>query len=506
MRWATTTKTIKESLQSGEIQLVLSDIESIGQEYLSSIAHTKRFLERWTADPVFRNEIKGDAKAISMKYGLQANPEEIRLLWDAEFLKSFDRSTTAVPLAVKRYESFIQEKLKYRDVIRGLKLDNPKFESWRRRNIYRTYSELGVMKAHGIVHAPIVFELSQGCSVGCWFCGVSAQRLKTVLEYNDENKALWREVLTSVRNTLGVDSGKGFCYWASDPLDNPGYLSFLKDYSEILENIPQTTTAIPMKNVDLIRDILAFSQDNDGELNRFSILTIKQLNKVHEEFSAEELLLVELVTQNKGAITAKAVAGRARDPKHKKKIQEMYGKDGPVLSSTISCVSGFLVNMVEKTIRLISPCNASDKWPLGYMIFDERKFSDAVDFDTVLNQMISMNMKTTLDINGVIRLREDLEFLEIETGFMFFNKVVEHKYENNEFMQAIGDYLEKGETEVFNLVSDIHKAKGYEMSEIIFHLNILFKEGVLDNEPKWKPSPGVDNGYKEEIASLIVDK
>ena len=43
---------------------------------------------------------------------------------------------------------------------------------------------------------------------------------------------------------------------------------------------------------------------------------------------------------------------------------------------TIACVSGFLFNMVERNVRLISPCNASERWPLGYRIYDEGTFTD----------------------------------------------------------------------------------------------------------------------------------
>ena len=33
---------------------------------------------------------------------------------------------------------------------------------------------------------------------------------------------------------------------------------------------------------------------------------------------------------------------------------------------TIECTCGYLVNMVDRTIRLITPCTVSERWPLGY--------------------------------------------------------------------------------------------------------------------------------------------
>ena len=221
MNWITTHASVEEGRKSGEIQLLLKDTDKVSQEYKSSIAHVKRFLERWTADPDFRKRTKYEAVAVTKEYGLEADPNEIRLLWDsgalAEHLKKKDQ---AVPLVVRRYESFIQEKLAYRDVLRTqLHPSHPKFKNWRSRHINRSFSELGIYKAHGIVHAPVVFEISQGCSVGCWFCGVAAQKLKENFEYTPENAALWQGVLKGTYQLLGPAAGKGFCYWASDPLD-----------------------------------------------------------------------------------------------------------------------------------------------------------------------------------------------------------------------------------------------------------------------------------------------
>ena len=68
------------------------------------------------------------------------------------------------------------------------------FDIWRRRNIERTSFELGV-KSTGIMHAPIAFELSDGCSVGCWFCGVSAQKFNGHFSLDVKGKKEWKEIL-----------------------------------------------------------------------------------------------------------------------------------------------------------------------------------------------------------------------------------------------------------------------------------------------------------------------
>ena len=75
---------------------------------------------------------------------------------------------------------------------------------------------------------------------------------------------------------------------------------------------------------------------------------------MHEGFTPEELLRVECVPQNKesaeGGLIRKSNAGRARKFA-KKRSGELVSEEQ---SSTIACVSGFLFNMVDRTVKLIS--------------------------------------------------------------------------------------------------------------------------------------------------------
>src|SRR6185436_857740 len=95
---------------------------------------------------------------------------------------------------------------------------NERFAAWRARQINRCAGQLGIAKADALVHAPAAFELAQGCSVGCWFCGVAAPRLDQICRYTESNAAAWRETLTVLREILGPCSRHSFCYWATVPL------------------------------------------------------------------------------------------------------------------------------------------------------------------------------------------------------------------------------------------------------------------------------------------------
>ncbi|MEM1322958.1 MAG: radical SAM family RiPP maturation amino acid epimerase [Bacteroidota bacterium] len=498
LKWAATLKTVQEGLDSGEIIKLMGRPENVDPAYTRSIARTKRFLERWTADPKFRELAAIDPQEACEQYQLKADPEEIRLLWDQGELKR-KKDNEPTPLAVRRYESFIREKLEWRDIIRkDSHPSNPPFKNWRIRQIYRSFSELGMIKAHGIVHAPVVFELSKGCSVGCWFCGVAAPKLGDIWQYTERNAKFWRECLEVVKSIIGPAAARGFCYWASDPFDNPEYEKFLIDFHDILNNFPQTTTAIPQRNFDRTREFLALSESKQGLLERFSILSLGQLQKVFNAFTAEELLYVELVTQNKGALTGKAVAGRARLPKFKKLIDKTMKYVDPTLTSTIACVSGFLFNMVDQKVKLISPCNANDKWPLGYYIYDEQPFETPEELERIMNQMIEDHMVERVGPGMKFDIRKNLTFSKMDNGFELSTLTTKHMYLDKPIWQSMGKMFNNGrrihdDATIGELAVELESKYEIPLAESLFYINQMFREGIFSAEPPWRPSPNSES-------------
>ena len=85
-------------------------------------------------------------------------------------------------------------------------------------------SQFGTGLLQVLLHPPFACELSKGCSVGCWFCGVSASKLGGHFEYTPDNGALWKGILNTIREFTGdASGGQGFLYWATDPRYNPDY-------------------------------------------------------------------------------------------------------------------------------------------------------------------------------------------------------------------------------------------------------------------------------------------
>jgi radical SAM family RiPP maturation amino acid epimerase len=457
--------------------------EVLDNELSKSLSHVKRFFERWQADPDFREQVSVDPYQAIAQYNLKVAPEEIRSLWDIELTKKLGEKATVSPLLNLWWE--FEEKFspfKIRKTI-STSLKEPHFKVWRERQIARTASQFTQSVHKAIIHFPVCFELSKGCSVGCWFCGVSAPRLNDIFIYNQENAKMWHEVLELMKELLGPAAGAGSCYWATDPLDNPDYEKFCSDFHAILGAFPPTTTAQPMKDPVRTRALLKLSTEKGCLLNCFSILSLKMLNQVHKEFSAEELTFVRLVLHNKEANKTKANAGRVRERNIKKgKEDSEFPEQG-----TIACVTGFLFNMVDRTVKLISPCNANDRWPLGYIVYDEGTFADTNELKILLERMIANHMPSTVKPSDLISFRRDLKYEALPDGFQLSNKLKTFKFRHAPYLKELGETIHKGGKTAEEIAS-IFNACGVSPAYIFYNFNLMIGRGILDEEPKPKSS------------------
>lgn len=407
------------------------------------------------------------------RYGLRADPEALRPVWDSDF----QPSDGELALSVQRHRAFVAEKMAHRDELRRTSRPlSGNFHAWRVRQMARTTSQLGAVQAHAIVHPLAAFELSKGCSVGCWFCGVSAPKLGDILAYNDANRGFWREVCQVWREVIGPAAEQAFLYWATDPMDNPDYEKFACDFHELCGYFPQTTTALPLRDVERTRRLLKLSEERGCLLNRFSLLTLKILDRVHETFSAEELAFVELVLQIKKDTLSKAVAGRTLEKALRTGVTDYQ-------ASTIACVSGFLVNMVDRSVRLISPCPASQRWPLGYQIFGEGTFSNADEFAGVLRRLTSAeSMPASVRWQQRVALRPDLSWQLGERGLKVSSPFLHQSFQGLESaaLEKLGQLLSRGDLSA----EEVALQSGGDLATVFLLLNQMLAVGVLDEEPE----------------------
>ena len=466
---------------------LLGDLEEVPSDYRVQVASIKRVLERWTMDPGYRAEYAADPVAAIAKLGVNLRPEEITPLIDEDQGRELTRAIKAgedahFPLAVRRYRAFYKEKrLHRRDIRARCQSSNRRIATWRSRQIARCINELGVRKADALVHAPMAIELAKGCSVGCWFCGVSADKLQGYLPYSEATGEFWRGCLTVLRDVLGDAAKQGFLYWATDPLDNPDYEYFLTDFSQILGRCPQTTTAQGAKDIERTRRLLRLSASLGSEIDRFSILTLGMLEKIHKGFQPEDLLRVECVPQNRESADRyrKANAGRARSFQDSRETEMMPEET----SSTIACVSGFLFNMVDRKVQLVTPCNATRRWPLGYWVVDEAHFDSPEELRHELDRIIETNMPMSLGLDDEVKLRPGTEVFGEGSDLIVKSRWLRFAFHGQQRPETLAELLREGKRTVAELALEREARDGTSLPETFLIVEDLFKRGFIDEEP-----------------------
>lgn len=440
---------------------------SLAQE-VSKISHIKRYLEMSRADLNHRNEL-ADSEIVRSLQQFDCDPN---------IIKALEQKTgkTDIPEQLQSFWQFTQTELNWCQHIINLAgtSTNPRYRAWRSRQIARTITQVPDSQ-NG--HFPVAFELSKGCSVGCWFCGVSAPRLGDIFFYTPENQKLWREVLEVVKETIGTAAGAGFGYCATDPLDNPDYELFLQDFHHILGSFPQTTTAQPLKNPDRTRYLLRLAFESGCMLNRFSIISLKQLRQLHQEFTPEELAFVGLVLQNPEAKGTKSLSGRARERIQRQAAKQQQTIDDS-LSGTTACVTGFLFNLVDRTVKLISPCNASDRWPNGYQIYDQAQFKTATELQQQLNRMIDTHMPLSVQQSNRLQFRSDWQYEPLSDGFQLKTRFFTLKFCHDDSLKQIGELIVAGDRTVEQIIA-LMSVWGVSRQHTLKSLNLMFERGAF---------------------------
>jgi radical SAM family RiPP maturation amino acid epimerase len=326
--------------------------------------------------------------------------------------------------------------------------------------------------------------------VGCWFCGISAEKKKSDFLYTESNAALWRAVLAVLHSRVGDAAGSGFLYWASDPMDNPDYEKLAMDFARICGRFPQTTTAISHKDIERTRALLRQSAAHGSTINRFSVLSLGQFRKIMEAFTPEELLHCEIVGQHAEAAAIQSNAGRARNSPRLRQRAEAKGQSAAQWAEnpgTIACVSGWLVNMPRRRVRLITPCPASDRWPDGYWTLEEGHFETAADLEALLDGMTRRHMKASVRASDIPRFRADLEFEASDGGFVLRATGCVASFKGVG-QTLFGKAIAEGRRTAGEIALQMEREFEAPMEDTFNNLNGLFDGGYLDEEPAFTPT------------------
>lgn len=450
---------------------------------LDILSHVKRFLEVFTGDRSFRDTMAQDPnkrQGLADARGLRI---EVRKLWrprEADSEEPVDRDLSDLPLAIL-WKDWIKDLRTFRKKIREDGYSPkapPAYNAWRNRQVERIIREIGPTRADGIVHPVMAFELSAGCTVGCWFCGFGANPFQGYFERTPANVKLWREVLGVASDIFGEAIQTSCCYSATEPFDNPNYLDFLQDYREMVGTLPQTTSAAPLRDLVWTKRLMEMHKVPHCFPSRFSIISKKVLKELHRTFSPRELLLYELLMQHGESSYPKVRAGKALSRKNSAG-HKATGLSVADESTTIACVSGFYVNMTKRSIQLVSPCQASELWPFGYRVHLKGSFSNAQEFGDFIERAVSECMPVDIPNDRPVFFGECFKYELKDDGFCLSSKFSIQRVQGSPHIRRLGDMIAMGSYNQSELIEILLDSEA-DIFELKGTLKDLFEKGLLE--------------------------
>jgi hypothetical protein len=222
------------------------------------------------------------------------------------------------------------------------------------------------------------------------------------------------------------------------------------------------------------------------------------LSKIHAAFSPEELLLVTVSPRNEGSSGARMMifAGRAQQN------VTTYRKYRPdVLMNTPSCESGFMFNLIERTIKLASPCAPDEHWPLGFRVYDDRRFETPEDVRWIVDEMMDRHMARKASELTLLRFQSCLRFEPTSNGFAIIGPRLRQRFEATHempLMTMLGEMIQSGRYSAEKLIS-LAEQHGVARASIVDTLDDLFRLGVLDEGPWDRAKAGVSPTNDEAI-------
>ncbi len=439
----------------------------------------KRCMEYFEADPVFRADFFSDGqKAVNdLSSGflpdVEAVTDGIRQICIKGIGNIDDRTRISNP--------YIKAYLSETDIVCTEVQHSHAEDRFRNRELYvyanrvrnRCRMENGILRRQENMHYyPLCFELGYGCRPQCDFCGLAAPPFKENFTYTEENRTIWRNLLTGLCERLGPIAATSACYFATEPFDNPDYELFLLDFEELMGGIPQTTTAAAEINPERVKDFLAWVGENRLRREasvRFSVRSLSQFRKIMEIYSPEELKYVELLLNNPESVGRYSNSGRTMSssqiPQEKR------------CSYSISCIAGILVNMVQRTIRFIEPMLPEEQYPLGIRTRAEAQFDGVYDFFQKADRMYAEYAAGFLRPERKITRNPNIRIEPEDTVIRFCGDGISYRISRGYVLETVIKGLNDGLC-FSDLITKLGLLPGT-AEKLYEHLNALYMRGYL---------------------------
>ncbi len=486
-----------------------------GPDDIRTVAEAKRFFECYEGDRDFRAAVAAGGKLTDQQrrmlkdIGVTFEPEAMELLW-------------LQPDLLERYHSLVVQHVSFEDApsdihallapYRELRLwfrwrhrfdravmihkfrasirptPSPEYTAWRLRRVAAVRNELGWF-GWTLDHPCHAVEMAVGCSVGCGFCAFDAGKLQTVFDFSrPENRELVRAVATGMTRVLGDwPAGHGMLYWSTEPQDNPHYVKLLEFWQELTGAMLCTATA--RAGVDWVRELVDYYSTGPVPWPRISVLSRGMMRRLHAAFSPMELRDTQMLMQQKDGEErrAKVPGGREKMLQRLVEADDLRDVDFENLpegfeppQGSIACISGTLVNMVNRTVKLISPCYTTMQYRYGYRVFDEATFDDGPDgFAAALKRIVRRSMVARPYREMPMRWRDDLKAVPQPDGVTLLSPTTRRDFRLGELHVRTAELISRGDLtyeQVFDALSD-HPRIGPMVA--LSMLDSLFRKGFL---------------------------
>jgi hypothetical protein len=219
---------------------------------------------------------------------------------------------------------------------------------------------------------PFAIELTNGCSMGCWYCGVNAPKLRDIAPLSE---CSLRATLATCRDLFGEWGASGLLYWATDPLDHPEYEKAASIFQSIFGRRPFVSTVVGGREPARLRPHIDGLMRGDLASLRVTVNSKQDLLKIFSAFEPRETARVWFDIKTKRSPVPIMNVGRAkdvfaavpslRDREIMKRASYFGSKDNSLRDETIACVLGLLINLPNRTVRLIEP-SVHDAGGLGF--------------------------------------------------------------------------------------------------------------------------------------------
>ena len=483
---------------------------------IGTIAEAKRFLECYEGDRDFRvamdagGQFSAEQRLMLKDIGVTFEPEAMELLWTrpevaARIVGSvteyaeFDDMPADLHAALAPYPvlrtwfrwRFRRDRFR---LIKKLKVThtptlNPEYTSWRARRVSAVRNELGNY-GWGLDHPCHAVEMAVGCSVGCGFCAFDAGRLETVFDLSlPENRERLRGVVAGMENVLGWPAASGMLYYSTEPHDNPHYVKALELWHEATG--AKLCTATARAGEDWVRELIGFYSSAGRRVNwpRISVLSRGTMRRLHKAFTPLEMRDTALLMQQKDCedLREKVPGGRERMLLRLVDADDLRGVDIENIpegfdppQGSIACVSGPLVNMVNRTLKLVSPCYTTLEHRYGYRVFDETTFDDSPEgFEVALRRVIGRSMAAGPYREMPLRWRDDLKAVPQPDGFTLLSPTVRRDFRRGGLHRRTAELIGRGDLTYGQVLDALSEDPQSGPVAAMLMLGSLFDKGYL---------------------------